>query len=111
MNRDENERGKTDIVDGAPHGICHALFEPGTQEQREHAVEAEQVHRAMEKIPLAFREVLTLHFLEDLSVNQTAEVIGIPPGTVKSRLYHAKRALRAALQDLEKPWIANSKTN
>src|SRR5438309_455733 len=41
MNRDENERGKTDIVDSAPHGIRHALFKPGTQEQREHAVEAE----------------------------------------------------------------------
>src|SRR5713226_887674 len=41
MNRDENERDKTDIVDCAPHGIRHALFEPGTQEQREHAVEAE----------------------------------------------------------------------
>ena len=73
--------------------------------------EAEQVHRAMEKIPLAFREVLTLHFLEDLSVAEAADVIGIPPGTVKSRLYHAKRALRAALQDMEKPWTANSKTN
>lgn len=73
--------------------------------------EAEHVHRAMEKIPVAFREVLTLHFLEDLSVSEVAEVIGIPPGTVKSRLYHAKRALRAALQDMEKPWTANSKTN
>ena len=73
--------------------------------------EAEHVHRALEKIPLPFREVLTLHFLEDLSVNEVADVIGIPAGTVKSRLYHAKRALREALQNMEKPWTANSKTN
>ena len=47
MNGDENERGKTDIVDGTPHRIRHALFEPGTQDQSDHAVEAEnpQVYR------------------------------------------------------------------
>ena len=61
------------------------------------------MHRALRQIPVAFREVLTLHFLEDMSVAETAAVIGIPPGTVKSRLFHAKRALRDALQKMETP--------
>lgn len=65
--------------------------------------DAADIHRALERIPMQFREVLTLHFLEDMSVGEVAEVIGIPPGTVKSRLFHAKRALREALQRLEKP--------
>ena len=65
--------------------------------------DAEQVHRAMQRIPLAFREVLTLHFLEDMSVAETAAVIGIPLGTVKSRLFHAKRVLSEALQKMETP--------
>lgn len=65
--------------------------------------DAEQVHRALKQIPLPWREVLTLHFLEDMSVAEVAQVIGCPAGTVKSRLYHAKRALREALQKMERP--------
>lgn len=43
------------------------------------------------------REVLLhVHYL-GRSVNQTASVLGVPPGTVKSRTYYAARALRAAL--------------
>jgi RNA polymerase sigma-70 factor (ECF subfamily) len=64
--------------------------------------DAAQVHFALNELPIAFREVLTLHFLEDMPVAQVADVIGIPAGTVKSRLYHAKRALRDVLKRLEK---------
>lgn len=56
--------------------------------------DAERVHLALDKLDPVFREVLTLRFLEDLSVEETAEVMGVPAGTVKSRLFHAKRALR-----------------
>lgn len=60
--------------------------------------EAERIHYALDQIPLHHREVLTLHFLEDLSLVQIAEVLEIPEGTVKSRLYHAKRELRGILE-------------
>jgi RNA polymerase sigma-70 factor (ECF subfamily) len=66
-------------------------------EEDEHFDNAEQVHHGLSRLTLAHREVLTLHFLEDLSLEQMAEVLDIPPGTVKSRLYYAKRALRAVL--------------
>ncbi|AMV36680.1 RNA polymerase sigma factor [Planctomyces sp. SH-PL62] len=59
--------------------------------------DAEMVHHGLSRLPLPDREVLTLHFLNDLSIAETAEVLGIPPGTVKSRLYRAKRALRDAI--------------
>lgn len=59
--------------------------------------DVERVHLALSGLPLASREVLTLFFLNDLTISETAEVLGIPPGTVKSRLYKAKRALRQAL--------------
>lgn len=59
---------------------------------------AEQVHFALNRISLAHREVLTLHFLEDLSLDQMTEILDIPLGTVKSRLSYAKRALRAVLE-------------
>ena len=58
----------------------------------------EQVHFGLKRLTLPHREVLTLHFLEDLPVDEIAEVLDIPPGTVKSRLYYAKRALRAILE-------------
>jgi len=63
--------------------------------------DAEQVHRALGGISVAHREVLTLCFLEDLSLEQIAEVLAVPLGTVKSRLCYAKRALRAVLEDKE----------
>jgi RNA polymerase sigma-70 factor (ECF subfamily) len=59
--------------------------------------DAERVHAALDRIELPFREVLTLHFLEDLSVEETAQIIGVPAGTVKSRLYYAKQALKKIL--------------
>ena len=59
--------------------------------------EADAVHRALDTLDLKHREVLVLHFLEDLSVSEVAAIVGCPEGTVKSRLYHAKKALRAAL--------------
>lgn len=62
---------------------------------------AEAVHRALDELSLPHREVLTLHFLQDLSIDQIAAVTDVPPGTVKSRLHHAKRALRQVLTERE----------
>ena len=60
--------------------------------------DAEQIHHGLVQLALPHREVLTLHFLESMTVEQIAEVLEVPPGTVKSRLYHARRALRAVLE-------------
>ena len=63
-----------------------------------HFEDAEQVHGALSRVSLAHREVLTLHFIDDLTLEQMAEVLAVPLGTVKSRLCYAKRALRAILE-------------
>jgi RNA polymerase sigma factor (sigma-70 family) len=60
--------------------------------------DAQQVHYGLGKISLAHREALTLFFLQDLAVEEIAEVLQIPAGTVKSRLFHARQALRAVLE-------------
>lgn len=62
---------------------------------------AEQVHYGLGQISLHHKEVLTLFFLQDLSVEEVAEVLQIPSGTVKSRLYHARRALKTILEKEE----------
>lgn len=61
--------------------------------------EAVAVHKALDALDIRHREVLVLHFLEDLPVADVASVVGCPEGTVKSRIYYAKRALRAALRN------------
>lgn len=59
--------------------------------------DAERIHVALAQLDPNSRAVLTLRFLERLSVEETAEIIGVPSGTVKSRLFHAKKALKKIL--------------
>lgn len=58
---------------------------------------AEAVHHALDQLPLAQREALTLFFLHDLSLDEMADVLSVPVGTVKSRLHYGKAALRKIL--------------
>jgi RNA polymerase sigma-70 factor, ECF subfamily len=67
-------------------------------EPRFDAEDAAALHRSLGTLDVRHREVLVLHFLEDMPVDQVAAVVGCPPGTVKSRIYHAKRALKEALR-------------
>lgn len=57
----------------------------------------EQLGRALAALSPEHRVVLALRFYRDLPVEGIAERIGVPSGTVKSRLHHALRALRAAI--------------
>ena len=61
----------------------------------------EQVHRALDQLSLSHRQVIALFFLEEMSIDEVAQVIGIQPGTVKSRLHYAKLALRRLLENAE----------
>jgi RNA polymerase sigma-70 factor, ECF subfamily len=54
---------------------------------------------AIDALPDDFREVLVLSDLGDLTYPEIAEVMGIPIGTVKSRLFRARHQVRAALLD------------
>lgn len=60
--------------------------------------DAHSLHRALNEISPSHREVLVLHFLEDLSLAEIAQVVGCPEGTVKSRIHHAKREVKKILQ-------------
>jgi RNA polymerase sigma factor (sigma-70 family) len=64
--------------------------------------DAERVHVALDRLDPDFREVLILRFLEDLSVEEAAEIMGVPTGTVKSRLFHAKKALKKVLSGADR---------
>jgi RNA polymerase sigma-70 factor (ECF subfamily) len=63
-------------------------------------VDAETVRAAVRNLPDIQSEVLVLRFLEGRSMEEISAMIGIPVGTVKSRLHNAKGALRKALAEL-----------
>jgi RNA polymerase sigma-70 factor, ECF subfamily len=59
---------------------------------------AESVHKALTLLPSEPRELLTLYYLNDRSIAEVSEILNCPPGTVKSRLHHARRALKAIIE-------------
>jgi RNA polymerase sigma-70 factor, ECF subfamily len=83
-------------VEGALAEEAEEVVSP-QEEPRFDAEDAAALHRSLATLDVRQREVLVLHFLEDMPVDEVAAVVGCPPGTVKSRIYHAKRALKEAL--------------
>lgn len=53
---------------------------------------------AINALPLKHRLVVTLHYLQDFSLPEIAYILDLPLGTVKSRLHHARKALRVQLE-------------
>ena len=56
------------------------------------------VQRGLDSLSFEHRTVLVLHDLEDLPQKQVAEILDVPVGTVKSRLFHARNSLKKFLQ-------------
>jgi RNA polymerase sigma-70 factor (ECF subfamily) len=63
------------------------------------AEDAAALHRALDTLDIRHREVLVLHFLEEMTLTEIGAVLGCPAGTVKSRIHYAKGALQAALRE------------
>ncbi len=70
----------------------------GKDEDEFSAEAAEQIHQCLEKLSPEHREVLVLCFLEQMSYEQVGQVVDCPLGTVRSRIYYAKRALRREME-------------
>ncbi len=51
----------------------------------------------MEKLSDLHRQVVHLAFIEDLAYGEIADIIGVPEGTVKTRMFHAKQLLKKCL--------------
>ena len=63
--------------------------------------DADEVHRALNQLEVKHREVLVLHFLQDLSIAEIATVVGCSEGTVKSRMHYGKRAMKEILEGVK----------
>lgn len=65
--------------------------------------DAAALHAAVESLPEIYREVVVFRYFEDLPMNDIAQILGVPCGTVRFRLCHAKRLLRAKLAPTLEP--------
>ncbi len=63
--------------------------------------DATAVHDALSRLGVKHREVLVLHFLQDLSILEIANVVGCSEGTVKSRIHYAKRQMKQILEGVK----------
>jgi RNA polymerase sigma-70 factor (ECF subfamily) len=100
MDRLRDRYAREQLLAPSPHDERDdaGSHEPAVNDDLGWYVAAEEVHYGLSQVSVVDREVLTLYFLDDLSIDDIAAVLRIPPGTVKSRLFHARKALRAVLQ-------------
>jgi len=89
------ERSRLICVDD---GLLEAIPEEEDDPLEIRAEQAAQVHRSLNQVSPAHAEVLVLRYMEGLSYEEIAGVVGCQTGTVRSRLHYAKRALREAME-------------
>jgi RNA polymerase sigma-70 factor (ECF subfamily) len=83
-----------DVVDDAATARIHGI------------ADRDELERAFQRLSFDHRTVVILHHFADLSISQVAATLDIPVDTVRSRLYHAIRGLRAALDADRRPAIS-----
>jgi len=96
------------VIDGHRTRMAHPLEIGGTTWLAELGAEIDEidamlssmvVQDALEDLTPAHREVLHATFFADRTTQQAAQALGVPPGTVKSRMHYALRSLRTALEE------------
>ena len=75
--------------------------EPGERDSTVSVVERDALERAFADLSPEHRAVVLLHHHIGWSVQEVADIVGVPPGTVKSRLHYATRLLRASIRPAE----------
>ena len=70
---------------------------PGAEQSMVAEQDAQRMRDCLRKLPPHHREVVHLAFYEDMGYEAIAALVQCPPGTVKSRVHHAKEALKKCL--------------
>ena len=86
-------------LDGQVRGASASVTQP---EQPEASAGREEMRRLLERkidqLPAAFRTVFMLRALEEMSAKETADCLGIPEATVRTRFFRARSLLRESLE-------------
>ena len=98
--RREKNRGTTvDITEFEQFTVFHDVQEVDPEGRFFDRIVDDEVLRAIDQLPEEFRECLVLSDIADLSYAEIADVMKVPVGTVKSRLFRARQALQRVLYD------------
>lgn len=73
---------------------------PGAATLAARSAEQLQLARALQRLPLDLQELVELYYWEELSVEELAACVGVPAGTIKSRLHRARALLKEAMDAL-----------
>jgi RNA polymerase sigma-70 factor (ECF subfamily) len=87
-------REERSVESGAEMDAARASPEEATL----HAEVRALIERKLDELPTAFRTVFVMRELEEMTVEETAQCLGIPEATVRSRLFRARGLLRASLE-------------
>ena len=84
------------------HRAWKELYDhPAPSREVDEAEEAEYLRSALFTLPVHYQSVLALHYLEEMSVETVAQVLGCAVGTVKSRLARGREMLKVVLSEQE----------
>jgi RNA polymerase sigma-70 factor, ECF subfamily len=76
---------------------------PTTPDHAASLIEAELIHRALDRLEPGHRAVVALHYLVGMPLTEVAATLQIPVGTAKSRLHHSLVTMRSTLPPLGDP--------
>lgn len=84
-----------------PETMVVADPSPGPEVVSQQSALAQRIRQAIEQLPDKHREVFILQYYQGLQYPEISEILEIPVGTVKSRMFHASQKLSLALRDLK----------
>ena len=87
----------------APNLRLLPVDEPVDADDSSRVVDRDQLERGFRRLSIDHRAVVVLHHYLDLPLEEVADALGVPIGTVRSRLHYAMRGLRAALDADARP--------
>jgi RNA polymerase sigma-70 factor (ECF subfamily) len=87
----------------APNLRILPVDEPAGADASSSVADRDQLERGFRRLSIDHRAVVVLHHYLDLPLEEVAESLGVPIGTVRSRLHYAMRGLRAALDADARP--------
>ena len=95
VQRTEPEREQAHVI-AFPLSGQHPVDPERAMSQREIC---RLLEHAIDELPDEFRTVLVARAIEDMSIEETADLLGLRPETVKTRLHRARRLLKSALEE------------
>ncbi|MCL4821070.1 MAG: sigma-70 family RNA polymerase sigma factor [Vicinamibacteria bacterium] len=86
------------FLEDGHHAVCPSRWQPSAEALVERREIREFVRGCIDQLPESHRTVLLLRDIEDLDTAETARLLGIDEGAVKTRLHRARQALRSLLE-------------